>query len=111
MKHTLIALWLVALAGTPAAAQTTALEVQESAGASSESIAGAGTQVRFFGELTPALKYRIETAWGTRSHRPIAGQYGSDLLGTAYPYGNRLEIIEGYAEYFFPDRSIVQSVK
>jgi hypothetical protein len=102
---------VAALAGTPASAQTTALEVQESAGASSESTAGAGTQVRLFGEATAHLKYRIETAWGTRSHRPIPGQYGSDFLGTAYPYGNRLEVIEGYAEYFFAGRKIVQSIK
>lgn len=112
MRRQLFFVALLLLGGTPAVAQQTmAFEAQQSAGASSESIAGAGTQVRLFGEPKPNLRFKIEGAWGTRSHLPLPGEYGSDVLGTAYPYGNRFDIIEGYAEYFLPEGRFLRSVK
>ncbi|MCC6992151.1 MAG: hypothetical protein IT181_24310 [Acidobacteria bacterium] len=76
-----------------AQAQSAAVDVTQSAGASSESITAAATQVRASGEPTRGLRLSAEVSWGTRSGD------GSDVFGTAYPYGGRLDVIETWAEY------------
>jgi hypothetical protein len=86
-----------------ASAQTTAIEVQQSVGVSTESITAAATQLRLLGEPVPRLRFELEGSLGTRS----GGQ--SDVFGTAYPYSGH-QLIEAYAEYVSPDR-VLRSVR
>jgi hypothetical protein len=95
----------IILAGEAAAAsaQTTSVEVQQSLGVSSESIAAAATQLRVIGQPRPRFRFELEASLGARS----GGQ--SDVFGTAYPYSGR-QVMEAYAEYISPDR-VVRSVR
>ena len=96
----------ICLAGTVTTyAQTAAVEVQQSVGASTESITAAGMQGRLFGEAIPGLRFLVEGAWGTRSEDV------SDVFGTAYPYSGEVDIIEAYAEYQVPPSRGVMSIK
>jgi hypothetical protein len=98
--------FVICLAGTMTTyAQTAAVEMQQSIGASTESIAAAGTQGRVFGEAIPGLHFLVEGAWGTRSEDV------SDVFGTAYPYSGEVDIIEAYGEYQVPPSRGVMSIK
>ena len=111
--------WLFAIvvATTPkqvAHAQTGSVEFDLTAGYSSEVIRAAATQVRAFGELGPRSKiqYFGEVAWGERwshSTSPYGTLLGidaipSDAFGAAYPYQNKLQVTEAYAERTFRPR-------
>ena len=87
-------------------AQTTAAEVNQAAGVSSESIASIGTQVRLLGEPKPGLRFEIEGVWGARSK-----DEETDVFGTAYPYEGDVEFMEAFAEYFFKGNRGIRSVK
>ena len=58
---------LLLLPAASAHGQDVAVEVGQSAGVSSEDIAGVGTQVRVLGETAAGLRLAIESAWGARS--------------------------------------------
>ncbi|MEZ5288247.1 MAG: hypothetical protein R2712_26295 [Vicinamibacterales bacterium] len=92
-------------ASRPAAAQGMAIEVAQSVGASSEAIASAGTQVRVLGEIAPRVRVLAETAWGGRSRDE------SDVFGTAYPYGGRVDVMDAYAEFLASGRRGLRAVK
>ena len=85
-----------------APAQPVAVEASQSGGYSTEEIAAVATQLRAFGEVTPArVRFNVEAAWGTRSAE------GSDVFGAAYPYDGPLQIIEAYGERtFLPGRAL-----
>jgi hypothetical protein len=85
-----------------AQSQPVTVEASQTGGYSTEEIAAVATQVRAFGELTPArLRFNVEAAWGKRSAD------GSDVFGTAYPYEGPLQVIEAYAERtFLPGRAL-----
>jgi hypothetical protein len=100
-----LAALLVAGMTAPAAAQTLAVQAQQSVGTSSESITAGGTQARLLGEIGHGLRLDVEGAWGTRSRG------GSDVFGTAYPYDNRIQIIEAFAEYSRPEGRGLRAVK
>jgi hypothetical protein len=109
MTRWLVALHVVCLsAAAPAYGQTTAVEVGQSVGISTEGIAGAGTQVRVLGEAVPGLRFQLEGAWGVRSSE---GESESDVFGTAYPYDGGVQVIEAYGEYFFAPRRWMRSLK
>ncbi|MFN7977322.1 MAG: hypothetical protein U0P30_04245 [Vicinamibacterales bacterium] len=74
-------------------AQTAGLDVTQSAGASSEAISAAGVQARALAEPVHNLRLAVEGAWGDRRGP------ASDVFGTAYPYGGRLDVVEAYAEW------------
>lgn len=96
----------VALAfAAPVTAQSLAVDVAETAGVSSESIAAAGTQVRLSGEPVSRLRLSIEASWGARSRQ------GSDVFGTAFPYGNRVDLIEAWAEFTPGRRGPVRAIR
>lgn len=100
------AVMLVCLAcGSIAAAQDVAVEVNQAAGGSSEEIAGVGTQVRVLGEIASRWRFEAEGAWGDRT----AGT--SDVLGAAYPYGGRAEVMEAYVEYMRPAGRGIRSIR
>jgi hypothetical protein len=94
-----------ALHAGPAAGQTAAVEVTQSAGASTESISAVGTQIRFLGEAVPGLRWNVEGAWAARSVD------GSDAFGTAYPYDGQVELIEAYGEYLFAGGRGLRAIK
>lgn len=94
----------LSVCATPAGAQTTAVEVQQSVGASTESVSGAATQLRVFGEPATGIRFEIEGALGVRS-----GQE-SDVFGAAYPYEGR-HLIEAYVEYVIPAGHMVRSIR
>lgn len=97
---------LLLLPAASAHGQDVAVEVGQSAGVSSEDIAGVGTQVRVLGETAAGLRLAIESAWGARS-----SDEESDVFGMAYPYEGGVQIIEAYGEYFFAPHAWVRSVK
>lgn len=94
-----------ALHAGAASGQSLAVEASQSVGASSESIAAAGTQIRLLGEALPGLRWNVEGAWATRSRDE------SDVFGTAYPYDGSLELIEAYAEYHVASGRGLRSIK
>jgi hypothetical protein len=83
------ALWLT----MPVHGQSVAIDGTHSAGASSEEIGAAGTQLRLFGEILKGLRFQIEGSWGWRSEDE------GDFFGTAYPYGGTVDLMETYLEY------------
>jgi hypothetical protein len=101
-----LALAAICLAYAGAApAQTIAVQAGQAAGLSTESAAGASTQVRLLGEPRPSLRVKVETSWGVRS------EIASDVFGTAYPYDRQIEVIESYIEYFSPTARGLRSVR
>ena len=71
-------------------------EAAVSSGASTDNeTAVVATQLRAFGEIGPQIRYYGEAAWATSS------DVASEAFGAAYPYGNRVQIIESYAERVF----------
>ncbi len=102
---------LLALAGVlvwalgRADAQTVAVEAQQTLGTSSEEISGGATQLRVLAEPWRGLRVDVEAAWGTRSRD------GSDVFGTAYPYGDGVEIIDAYVEFVRPEARGLRAVK
>jgi len=95
---------LAAAAGT-AHAQSASVEVSQSAGYSSDDIAGAATQLRGFGDLVAGTHYFAEAAWGTRSRS------GTDVFGAAYPYGDRIQVVEAFVERTFDGDGRVVSIR
>ncbi len=87
-------LWCAALLATPgvASAQSADIEVSQTVGYSTEDISAAGLQLRAFGDIVAGVRFFGEAAWGARS----GGD--SDVFGSAYPYGGRIQLIEAFAE-------------
>jgi hypothetical protein len=86
-----------------AAAQSITTEATITAGHSTEEQTSAGaTQLRAFGDLTSGIRFYAEGAWGATSDTDV------DAFGAAYPYGNRVQLMEAYAERLFErGRSLV----
>ena len=101
----ILAALALAAAVAPASGQTVAVQAQQSLGTSSESITAGATQVRLLGDLGRGLRVDVEGAWGGRSGE------GSDVFGTAYPYGGQVQFIEAYAEVARPEARGVRAVK
>lgn len=74
-------------------AQTAAVEVVQSVGASSESVAAAALQLRGLADSGRGLRAVVEGSWADRSRD------AGDVFGSAYPYGGRVDLIEAYAEW------------
>jgi hypothetical protein len=95
MRATLCAALLIgAITTRVAAAQTVIGEAAVAAGHSTQADTSAlATQVRLFGDVTPALRFFAEGTWARTSDPEV------DAFGTAYPYGNRGQVMEAYAEW------------
>jgi hypothetical protein len=90
----------------PAWAQSITTEASIAAGHSTEEQTSAGaTQLRAFGDLTSGIRFYAEAAWGATTDEEI------DAFGTAYPYGNRVQLIEAYAERLFRPGSSLFGLK
>jgi hypothetical protein len=92
-----VAMCVVCVLGAHLArAQSITTEAAVSSGVSSDDeTAVVATQLRAFGDVGPRILYYAEAAWAASSHAD------SGAFGAAYPYGNRLQIIEAYAERMF----------
>ena len=103
LQRALIAAGVMSLVGANVArAQSIATEVAVTAGVSTEEISAAATQLRAFGDIEGGIRYYAEAAWARVSDN------SSDAFGAAYPYGNRVQVIEAYGERLFqPKRAIV----
>ena len=90
-----IATAAVLLHGTAVRGQSATFEVTQSAGYSTEQVAAAATQAKVFGDAWAGIRFTAEAAWGARSESE------SDVFGAAYPYENRLQVIEAFGERIF----------
>jgi hypothetical protein len=90
---------------SPAQAQSITAEASTSVGASTDEVSVVATQLRAFGEIHSSIRYYIEAAWGKTSDRD------SDAFGAAFPYGNRLQIIESFGERIFQPHAMVIAVR
>ena len=99
MKHAII-VFAVAFAGVahvaPARAQSLTTELDLTTGYSSEDdVKAVAAQLRLFGEAKAGIRFNIEGTWARRSKDT------TDAFGTAYPYGDRINVSEAYAERLF----------
>ena len=88
-----------------AGAQTITTEASTSAGVSSDEVSALAMQLRAFGEVRFGFRYFVEAAWGGSSDDD------SDAFGAAYPYGNRVQIIEAYGERLFRPKQTLIGVR
>ncbi len=99
---------LCALLAAPLHAQSITSEAAITTGVTTEQhTAAAAVQVRVFGDATAGVRYFGEVNWAARSH----DDGGLDAFGAAYPYGNRAQIIEAYAERMFRPGGRILGVK
>jgi len=84
---------LVARASS-AAAQAIAVDVDQSAGYSTEDVAAAHTKLRAFGEVKPDIRFNVTGVWGRQSEE-------SDAFAAAYPYTDRPVVLDAYVERTF----------
>ena len=104
---------------TTAHAQTLSAELDITGGYSGEEIKAAAAQARVFGDTgsKAAVQYFAEAAWGQRWAGPVGGTLigvdplGTDVFGAAYPYGNKVQLVEAYAERFFHPHGAVLGMR
>jgi len=85
---------IVVACATIASAQSVAVELDQSAGYSTEDVAAAHTKLRAFGEVLPAIRFNVTGTWGKQSEE-------SDAFAAAYPYTDRPVVLDAYAERTF----------
>lgn len=96
----------VLLANT-AYSQALSVEAAQTGGYSTDRVSAAATQVRVFGDAVAGVRFNLEAAWAARSG--VDGE--TDAFGAAYPYGNRVQVIEAYGERIFRPRSALLAVR
>jgi len=65
-------------------------------------VMAAATQVRLFGDVKGGIRFFGEAAWAGREMSDL--DHESDSFNAAYPYTNRVQIIEAYGEHIFKPR-------
>lgn len=104
----LVASLAAAAPWSPALAQPVTVEADVTGGYTSDEAGALATQLRAFGEVPFGLRVFAEAAWATRGETDSA----TDAFGAAYPYGNRVQVIEAYAERLFrPGPGLIGSVR
>jgi len=89
-----------------AQAQSLTSEAAVTAGVSTEDRAAvAATQIRVFGDAVPGLRYYAEAAWAATTEPNV------DAFGAAYPYRNRVQMIEAYGERMFRPAGAIVGIK
>jgi hypothetical protein len=101
--------------------QTVSAEADITAGYSGEEVRAAATQVRLFGDGPAGIRYFGEASWAGRwaENNYILGaglmigvdRIGTDVFGAAYPYRQRLQVMEVYAERQFTHRALILGVR
>jgi hypothetical protein len=85
-------------------AQSVSTEFAQTVGFSTEKIAAAATQARVFGERE-TVQFSGELAWANRSEGP------GDAFGAAYPYADRVQVMDAYVERTFRPGSTMLGVQ
>jgi hypothetical protein len=99
---TAAAVMLAVLVASRAPAQSVATELDITGGYSTEGIAAGAAQVRVLGDAVAGIRFFSELSWAARSEDE------GDVFGGAYPYGNRIDVVESYVERLFrPGRALV----
>jgi hypothetical protein len=89
-------------------AQPVIVEADITAGYTTDEATALATQIRAFGEAPLGLRVFSEAAWAGRQMSGEEEDEATDAFGAAYPYGNRVQVIEAYAERLFhPGRALV----
>jgi hypothetical protein len=89
------------LTAATAQAQSMTVEAAAITGVSTDELAADAVQVRAFGDIAGGVRYFGELSWGWSS------DVDNDAFAAAYPYGNRVDVIEAYAEgIFHPNNAI-----
>jgi hypothetical protein len=86
-------------------AQSITAETAVTGGYSTDDVTAAAVQLRAFGEVTGGVRFFGEVAWARTSDPD------NDSFAAAYPYGNRVEVIEAYGERIFRPRSALLAVR
>jgi len=79
--------------------QSVTAEAAVTGGYSTDDVTAAAAQVRLFGDVTGGIRFFGEAAWAGRSLSDP--HHESDSFNAAYPYTNRVQIIEAYGERMF----------
>src|SRR5262249_12221969 len=85
---------------TIASAQSVAVEVDQSAGYSTEEVAAVHTKLRAFGEVLPDVRFNATGTWGRQSNE-------SDAFAAAYPYTEHPVVLDAYVERTFRSRRLL----
>ena len=97
MTRTVPIVMAAALLGAASArGQSVSFQADQTVGYSTDEVAAAATQLRAFGNLSRDTRFYVETAWAARSADR------GDAFEIAYPYDNRVQIVEAYVEHLFP---------
>jgi hypothetical protein len=104
LKALTLALLVVGvLQSSPANSQSLTTEADVTGGYSNDGVTAVATQLRGFGELKAGVRFYLEGTWATRSFSDADGE--SDAFSAAYPYDNRVQFTETFAERMFrPER-------
>ncbi len=86
-------------------AQSITAETALTGGYSTDDVTAAAVQLRAFGEVTGGVRFFGEVAWARSSDAD------NDSFATAYPYSNRVEVIEAYGERIFRPRDALLAVR
>jgi len=85
--------------------QTFTTEAALTAGYSTDDVTAAAVQARAFGDLKGGVRVFGEASWARSSDDD------NDAFTAAYPYGNRVEVIEAYAERMFRPREAIAGIR
>jgi hypothetical protein len=89
-------IWIACVViAAPAQAQTATVEVAAITGVSTDELSADAVQLRAFGDVRGGIRYFGELSWGWSS------DVDNDAFAAAYPYGNRVDVMEAYAEGIF----------
>jgi len=94
---------------TTAHAQSITAEAALTGGASTDEVMAAATQVRLFGDVKGGIRFFGEASWAGRDVSDL--EHESDSFNAAYPYTNRVQVIEAYAERTFRPHNGVVGVR
>jgi hypothetical protein len=86
---------MLTCAAAPARAQSVTTEAAVVSGYSTDDLNAQAVQLRAFGDLAGGVRYFGELAWARSSRTD------DDAFAAAYPYGNRVDVIEAYGERIF----------
>jgi hypothetical protein len=90
-------------------AQSITVEAALTGGASTDEVMAAATQLRLFGDVKGGIRFFGEASWAGRELSDL--EHESDSFNAAYPYTNRVQVIEAYAERTFRPRGGVVGVR
>jgi hypothetical protein len=96
LRAALAVVCLSAATAASAPAQSLVTEVDFTTGYSSEdNLKAVAAQLRLFGDVGSGIRFNVEGTWARRSEQE------GDQFGAAYPYGDRVQLSEAYAERTF----------